>query len=216
MIGGLRLDELCSRYLDGDLAPEERLRFERLLIEDEEAKRRLEALRAVVRGLDELPKESPPPALKTQVRRRVAALSASRRWLDRVQDRLPRVVLDSPLLASFAVVLALGAILYLLAHGAARWAERPSTLVVAPGSTVTAPDGSAVQVVGDRRFEWREGMWWEEGLLERPVHLLRDAELAGWLDRHPADRELSPLGAVVVEGEGDAVVLSFAEPERLP
>jgi anti-sigma factor RsiW len=216
MIGGLRLDELCSRYLDGDLPPEERLRFERLLGEDEEARRRLEALRAVVRGLDALPKESPPPALKAEVRRRVAALSASRRWLDRVQDRLPRVVLDSPLLASFAVVLALGASLYLLAHGAARWAERPSTLVVAPGSTVTAPDGAAVRVVGERRFEWREGMWWEEGVLEHPVQLLRDTELADWLDLHPADRELSPLGAVVVEGEGDAVVLSFAEPERLP
>jgi hypothetical protein len=154
--------------------------------------------------------------LKTVVRRRVAAHSASRRWLERVQDSLQRVALGSPLLASFAVLLALGAILYLLAHGAARWAERPSTLVVAPGSTVAAPGGPTVRLVRGRRFEWREGMWWEEGLLERPAHLLRDAELADWLDRHPEDRELSPLGAVAVNGEEEPVVLLFTGPERRP
>ena len=216
MIGGLGLDELCSRYLDGDLAPEERLRFERLLAEDEEATRRLHALQAVVRGLDELPREPPPTALRTVVRRRVAADAAARRWLERAQDSLPRAVLDSPLLASFAVVLALGVILYLLALGAARRAERSSTLVVAPGSTVAAPDEPTVRTVGGRRFEWREGVWWEEDLRERPARLLRDAELAGWLDRHPEDRELSPLGAVAVKGEGDAVVLVFTGPERWP
>lgn len=220
MSAEIELEELCSRYLDGDLAPEDRRRLEGLLAEDEAARSRLRALRAVVRDLDQLPREPSPPALRSTVRRRLAGESPARRWLERVRAGVQRLVLDSTLLASFAVVLALGVIFYLLAQGAARRAERPTSLIVPPGSAVmepAEPPSPTARIVGDRRFHERAGAWWEEGVEDAPARLLRGAALADWLRRHPEDRALSALGgAVVVAGDGEPVVLAFPASERAP
>jgi anti-sigma factor RsiW len=215
MTHDLTVEELCSRYLDDDLEPDERRRFERLLAADETARDRLRRLEAVVRGLDALPREPSPISLRSAVRRSVASRSAAGRWLDRVQRGLQGLVLDSPLVASFAVVLCLGASLYLLADGTARRSARPTSLVVPPGSTVTAPAGSTTRVVGERRFEDRAGTWWEEGVETPPGRRLRGADLEAWLTLHPGDRELAALAAdVVVQTEGEVLVLAFAATER--
>lgn len=213
MIADTEMEVLCSRYLDGDLPPEARQRFERLLAEDAGARDRLRELRAVVGDLDALPREPSPPELRVVVRRRLAADSAARRWLDRVQEGLQRLVLDSPLLASFAVVLALGVILYLLAQGVAWRAERPTSVVVPPGGAAAAPTEppvSTVRILGERRFTRRDGAWWEEGAGSPPGRRLGGTALADWLDRHPEDRALAALGGnVVVRGDDESIVLGF-------
>lgn len=210
-------EELLSRYLDGDLSAEERRSVERRLAADPAARTRLDALRRLVRELDALPREGSPPSLAAAVHRRVRSESGARRWLERAQGELQRLVLDSPLLASFAVVLALALSYYLLAHGVARWAERPTSLVVAPGDAASEAARPAFRAVEGRRFERRDGRWWEEGVEELPVRTLGDRDLASWLERHPADRRLSTLGGpVVVAGDRGPIVLDFPAEEPGP
>ncbi len=53
-------DELLSAYLDGELSPDERVRAERLLAESENARQKLEELRAMSSSLAALPKRKLP------------------------------------------------------------------------------------------------------------------------------------------------------------
>ncbi|MEZ5331537.1 MAG: hypothetical protein R2991_05690 [Thermoanaerobaculia bacterium] len=205
-----RREELLSRYLDDDLPQRERRRLEGLLENDAAARERLDEMRRVVEALDALPREVTPPTLDDAVRRRVAADSVSRRWLDRVQQGVHRLVLNSPLPASFAVVLALAVSFYLLAHGVARRADHETSLVVAPAPGPATPETGDVRDLDGRRFRRLGDRWWQEGVESASGPVLRGEELQAWLALHPEDGPLARLGGeVVVAGEDGTVVLGF-------
>lgn len=210
MIHPMSQEELLSRYLDGDLPEVELRRLEGVLEADEAVRRRLEGMQRVVDELDALPRQRTPASLGDAVRRRIAADSPSRRWLDRVERGLQRLVMDSPLPATFAVVLALAVSFYLLAHGVARRAQDSTSLIVAPTARAEGGEGAPIRSVDGRRFRLVEGRWWEEGVETAGEPALRGDGLREWLVRHPEDGALARLGGdVVVAGEGGGVVLGF-------
>ena len=202
--------ELLSRYLDDDLEEADRRRLEAALERDPALRRELEGLRAVVAQLGDLERPAVPLELGGRVAR-LARLEARRTGLwERGHALLERHVLSSTLLPAFAVVLALGAILYVLSEGVSRLPEHGTRLVVAPGEAV----GSRREVAG-RLFAAVAGGWREVGLESGGVAPRRVAgeELADLVADRPELRQLAALGgAVQLRLDGEPVTLVFEEP----
>ena len=106
--------ELLSRYLDGDLGPAEHRKAENLMAEDPEALALYQGLQQVRGSLGQLPEVELPPHLGVLVRRRVALAAEESGLWQRVDARLRRLLVEPAMLPMFAVVLALGAMVYVL------------------------------------------------------------------------------------------------------
>ena len=217
--------ESLSLYLDAALPAAERRQVEDHLHGCLDCRQRLDGLRRVVSGLGRLPTAVPPEDLAARVVREIDLRGRRRRWGRLLEDGLPGPLLSSPPLHILALVLALGAIIYLFAHGLERRRERP-TRIVLPGTSsvvlgqpmraaapvVERDAGGELYLLGGR-FHRMDGVWVEEGLAARPpdARVALDATAAG-AAAVPEVAELAALGGPLRLRVGEEVVEIAFEP----
>ena len=225
-----------SLYLDAALPVAERRRFEEHLEVCPECRQRLDGLRRVVSGLGRLPTAAPPQDLAARVGREIDLRGRGGPWQRLLEGDLPRPLLASPPIHLLALILALGAIVYLFALGLERRRERPTRIVPLSADTVVverpadgaaaaaaaADGGESLYLLGGR-FRRAEGVWVEEGLARRrpdarvaidAAALATNPELAE-LAASPEVAELAALDAPLrlrVAGEVVEMALGAAEP----
>ena len=207
--------ESLSLYLDAALSAAERRRVEDHLHGCPECRQRLDGLRRVVAGLGRLPTAAPPEDLAARVAREIDLRGRRRRWGGLVEAGLPRPLLGSPPMHLLALVLALGAIIYLFAHGLEMRRERPTrivlpgadTVVVEPPPPDAAPAASGYRHLLGGRFRRAGDVWAEEGLEGRAPdsRVTLDAGDAG-ADAVPEVAELAALGGPVRMRVGSEIV----------
>ncbi|MCP4200673.1 MAG: hypothetical protein GY769_01910 [bacterium] len=140
--------ELLSSYADKEVTPAELRMVEGHLSDCTECRHRLSGLRAIAAGVRRLESVAPPPTLSAAVERRVrlAALEEPRGF--RLEEGLRRW-LGQPVLAPvFAIVLALGAILYLFALGVSEHGRTTTRVIVA-----SAPEEEDRETLGVPEIE---------------------------------------------------------------
>lgn len=153
--------EVLSSYLDEEVTPKQLRLVEEHLDECADCRRTLDGLRSVSESVRRLESVAPPPTLgmATEQRLRIAALEESR-GLD-IERSLGQWLKQPVLAPVFAVVLALGAILYLFSYGLAQRDQRTTRVVVAslPSEEADAveriepSDAPATSEANERRLE---------------------------------------------------------------
>lgn len=202
--------ELLSRFLDGDVNPDERRRVEALIDSDGEAREIYEGLSRVRGSLGQLQEAAPPTHLGLLVQRRIALEAESTGVWHQVDRRLRQWLLEPILLPAFAVVLALAAMFYVLANGLAR-SERHEPLFLSAPPPLQAPE--AMRVDG-REFVLTEAGWVdaavsaEDGELARTL-VVPAPEVDQWIVENPELVALVEMGTVVLERDGEIVRLVF-------
>ena len=204
--------ELLSRYLDGDLEPAERRRAEGLMAEDAEAREIYEGLRRVRGALGQLGEQAPPPHLGVLVQRRVALEAEDSSLWKRVDSRLRRFLVEPAMLPAFAVVIALAAMVYVLAHGLDRFERSREPVILRPDPAVL--EEPAPHQIDGRVFEYQGDRWVERGLdgeaaAVAPRVYIGTSEVEGWKLAHPELADVPSLGAVVLRLDGEVVELVF-------
>jgi anti-sigma factor RsiW len=232
--------ESLSLYLDAALPAAERRQVEDHLGACPQCRHRLDGLRRVVAGLGRLPTAAPPADLGARVTREADLRGRRSRWHRLLAGGLPVPLVAAPPMHLLALVLALGAIVYLFAQGVERRADRP-TRIVLPGaeSLIAEPPAAAAQplqmarTAGDEldllggRFERRDGVWVERGLAGRPPDTRVTVDAGGYgAAAVPEVAELAALGAPLRLRVGEQVVeiaceaaahdTSLQEPVRTP
>ena len=215
--------ESLSLYLDAALPAAERRRVEDHLEACPDCRRRLDGLRRVVSGLGRLPTAAPPEDLAARVAREIDLRGRRGRWSRLLGDGPPAPLLGAPPMYLLALVLALGAIVYLFAHGLEMARDRPTRIVMpGPESRSAEPSLPAMEAraVGEQlyllggRFERSGGAWVEAGLAQRaPDDRLTLDALGYGAAAVPEVAELSALGAPVRLRVGERVVeIAFVSP----
>jgi len=180
-------DELLSAYLDGELPPRRRESVESHLAGCGGCRARLGGLRRVVLSLSRLERVSPPPLLAQRVERRVTLFDREAGLVERLESRLQGFRLDSPLVVTFAVVLALATIVFLFSHGVANRRGDVSLRLATPEAARGLLDElEGLEIEG--RWLQRDGdRWVQEGTAERA------AETVAWgSERGAAVRRVHP------------------------
>ena len=113
------VEELSLR-LDAELSDRRRQELDRHLEQCTECRGRLEGLRAVSRALREARQPVPPIGMERRVRKSLRNVEVPSGWLSHLEGQLRRLVLQPSILPVYAIVLALGVILYLFSHGVAQ------------------------------------------------------------------------------------------------
>jgi hypothetical protein len=206
--------EVLSAYVDDELEPPVRLRLVEHLEECDECSQRLESMRRTVVTLRRLERAAPPPLLASAVRRQVALGPERRRgWVERWERRLPATPQGSPLFFSFALILCLGLVVYLFAHGVERSRQPRTALIVGKLPQAPVPTGEVVETrtlgAGNKAltYELVDGLWRLQGLQRRGADLRVAADSAEGrelLRLHPGvetlgERVLLRLDELVVE-----------------
>lgn len=213
--------ESLSLYLDAALPAAERRRVEEHLDDCAACRQRLDGLRRVVAGLGRLPTALPPDDLAARVVREIDLRGRSGHWRRRFAGLAPGPLLGAPPLHILALVLALGAIVYLFAQGVELRRDRPTRIVLPGAASVGAgPDAAAAEpwpagglfVLGGR-FERTGGIWVEEGLRGREpdIRVAVDAQGAG-ASAVPEVAELAAIGGPLRLWVGEKVVEITVEP----
>jgi len=192
--------ELLSSYLDREVT-----RAELRLVEDHlescgTCRRALAGLSAVSEGVRRLEAVAPPPTLSAEVERRVRLASRETSLSSRLESGVKRWLAQPVLAPVFAIILALGAILYLFAFGLSETERRGTRFVIAAAPSAEAELESEDAPAADeptappaRGFEAGP-----RGALERAE--LGDAARKGserW--REVAGRRFAAIGGVWVE-----------------
>jgi len=199
--------ESLSAYLDREL-PGSRVReVERHLEDCSRCRTHLESLSRVVRRLQAVQRVAPPPLLAGDVARRVALDRRPRSLLERLEGRLSGQPFQSQIFNTFALVMALAAILYIFAFSL-DLIERKQIPV-----RVVSPEASAEffrqheiaigvrSELADRVFHREGELWREDGAAGEP-----EAELAASSPEGLAVQERNPELGVLL-GQGQAVIL---------
>lgn len=163
--------EQLSSYLDAELAARDREQLEDHLEECPSCRSRLAGLRGVVRRLQRLESQAPPVELEFQVERRIAVEADREGLRGRLEETVKGLLLQPSLMPVFGLVVALALILYLFSFGLARF-ENGGTQLVIPSQPT-----DSVQVVFDREFVLRDGVWTERGL--SPASVTEVVDLRG-------------------------------------
>ncbi len=219
--------ESLSLYLDAALPATERRRVEDHLGACPECRRRLDGLHRVVAGLGRLPTAAPPADLGARIARQVDLGSRRGRWRRLVEEGLPSPLVAAPPMHLLALVLALGAIVYLFAQGIEQYADRPTRIVLPRSERVAAAPPAAAEprrmaaarnagedlyLLGGR-FERRDGVWVEWGLAGRAPDTRVVVQAAGYgAAAVPEIAELAALGAPLRLEVGRQVVEISVEP----
>lgn len=204
-------DDLLSAYLDGELPERQAETVESHLTDCPGCRARLDGLRRVVHALGRLERAAPPQVLAQRVERRIALAEGQSGLFERLESNLRGLSLESPMVVTFAVVLALATMVYLVSHGVARQQGDAAAPTAQPAEPVR---GSIAVTQVDGHSLVRRGNAWVEvaalGEIARPVPLDSEAgrELAG---RHPWAAGLLGLAvegsaheAMPVDASGDA------------
>lgn len=205
--------ENLSAYLDREL-PDRRVReVERHLEGCSSCRANLDSLSRVVHRLQAIERVAPPPLLAGDVARRVALDRQPKSLMERLESRLTSRPLQSQIFNTFALVMALAAIVYIFAFSA-DLIERKSVPV-----RVVSPEASkeflrqheisiGMRSEQDGRVFHREGdLWREEGASGDPETEIAASSTEGLAlqERNP---ELAPL-----LGQGQPVILRDGGPE---
>ena len=216
--------ESLSLYLDATLPPAVRRQVQDHLDACPACRQRLDGLRRVVAGIGRLPTAVPPDDLAARVGREIDLRGRRSRWSRLIQGGLPGPFVGSPPLHILALVLALGAIIYLFSFGVEMRRERP-TRIVLPGAesvVIRQPDDKARSAVaGDEdeslhmlggRFHRAGGIWVEEGLAGRlpDARVVLNSDATAIAD--PEVAELAALGAPLRLRVGEEVLEIAFEP----
>ena len=218
MSGHATADSL-SLYLDAELPAAERRRVEGHLGGCPECRQRLAGLRRVVDGLGRLPAAAQPEDLAARVVREVRLRGRRSGWRRLLEGGLPGPFVSAPPMHLLALILALGAIVYLFALGLERHGERPTRIVPVarggagggPAAPPAAPAeaGEIVYLLGGR-FRRLDGIWVEDGLAGLPPDE-RLALVVPAAPPAPEVAELIALGAPLRLRVGEEVVeIAFA------
>lgn len=220
--------ESLSLHLDSALPVGEHRRLAAHLDSCLECRQRLEGLRRVVAGLGRLPTATPPEDLAARVRLEITLRRRRSPWRRLIDDGLTAPALGAPPLHILALILALGAIVYLFALGLEMHRERPTRIVPIGAESLVAgrqtqplepvagaSAGESLYLLGGR-FRRANGVWVEEGLAERPpdARVRLDAAGAAVAPMAAAAKqevaELAAIGAPLRLRVGDEVVeISF-------
>ena len=174
-------------------------------------------LRAASARLGRLAQEVPPAPLARRVRRAAERGPAGQRLLERLEDGV-RGRLSQPVFGpAFAVVLALGVIIYLFSQGLAREDRARTRVIIQPASAeeqvTPSPESRAAAglAVGDRSFERVGGLWIELGLGAEEVVETRDLEPGDAVSGLTAGQleSLRPLGWVRLRADGRVIEITF-------
>ncbi len=157
-------EELLSAYLDGELKETKAQKVERHLEACSGCRARIDGLRRVVRSLARLERAAPPPVLARRVERRIALEGRGSSMFERLEDRLQGLPLDSPMVATFAVVLALGVIIYAFSHHVAHHRGDVSLQMASPEAVEGLMEEIGAVEIDGRHLERRGEAWVEEGL----------------------------------------------------
>lgn len=123
--------ELLSSYVDEEVTPAQLRLVEDHLSACTECRRTLSGLRAVAASVRRLETVAPPPTLSAAVERRVRLATLEKPRGFGFEEGLRRWLGQPVLAPAFAVVLALGAILYLFALGVSERGQTTTRVVVA-------------------------------------------------------------------------------------
>lgn len=204
--------ENLSAYLDREL-PDRRVReVERHIEGCPSCRANLDSLARVVHRLRRIERMAPPPLLAGDVARRVALDRRPKSLMERLESRLTNRPLQSQIFNTFAMVMALGAILYIFAFSA-DLIERKKVPV-----RVASPEASKEFIrqheiaigmrseLADRVFHREGDLWREEGAVGEP-----EAEIAASSPEGLALQERNPELAPLL-GQGQPVILRDGGP----
>lgn len=207
--------ELLSAYLDRQLVEPEARQLEEHLDRCSECHVRLEGLRKVVKRLQSMEQLATPLSLEQTVARRIALSDDRESLLDRFENSMSIFNRQSPILATFGVVIALALFIYLFSYTLhlretattpVIWEDPPTA--ASPADAVAV--GSRLEIIG-RQLVWSEdGLWVEEGVdaVTAARTLALDSEAGrAFLAEHPELADLTTLDRDVVLEVGGEVVL---------
>jgi anti-sigma factor RsiW len=201
-------DELLSAYLDGELAERQVETVEDHLAACPGCRTRLDGLRRVVRALGRLERAAPPQVLQQRVERRVALAGRQAGFLERLEDGLRGLSLESPMVVTFAVVLTLVTMVYVVSSGVARLQGDGAPASGAARSGEPLVGTVVVRQVAGRDLVRRGDAWVEVDALGEAVRSVPlDSEAGRDLaQRHPWVARLlgEPVPGGAVAGEGTA------------
>lgn len=212
--------EQLSDYLDERLDEPGRLRLEEHLAQCRECRQRLAGMRRVVQGLERLERTAPPPYLAQQVEQQIRLEVGSEGLVEKVERRLGMLMAQPSMLPTFALVVALAAIVYLFAYGLERHQGRGIPVVLEPPAVDVGQEAPENRVIGGRVFARHQGGWREMGSAgaapTMTVDLSTPAAAAEWLERHPElellSRELDGRVVLRLEDEWVEVILPVGDP----
>ncbi len=205
--------ELLSAYLDRQLVEPEARQLEQHLDRCPECDVRLEGLRKVVKNLRSLEQLATPLTLEQTVARRIALSEERESLLDRFEQSMSIFNRQSPILASFGVVIALALFIYFFSYTLhLRENALMPVIFEDPPSAAAAPEqtpGDSLNVAG-RHLVWSEnGLWVEQTVDEEAVERALEVDSEdgrAFLAEHPELADLAKLGRGVVLVVGGEVV----------
>ena len=201
--------EMLSAYLDRQLVEPEARELEQHLDRCPECHVRLEGLRKVVKNLQNLEQLATPLTLEQTVARRIALSDEPESLLDRFEHGMSIFNRQSPILATFGVVIALALFIYLFSY-TLHLRENTGVQVIWEDPPYAA-EGSRLEVAG-RQLVWSEstgGVWIEEGVDVAAVSrtLVADSEEGrAFLAANPELADLGELDRDVVFESGGEIV----------
>ncbi len=207
--------EQLSIYLDERLDDSERRRLEGHLADCEECRRRLAGMRRVVRGLERLERTAPPPHLAQQVGQQIRLEVGRQGFVERVEHRLGALMAQPSMLPTFALVVALAAIVYLFAYGLERHQNRGVPVILEPPVGSVGQEVAQSREVEGRVFAPQDAGWREQGSAGVIPTLVLDLTTAvgaaRWVERYPElerlSRELDGRVVLRLEEEWVEVIL---------
>lgn len=198
--------ELLSSYLDSEVSQAKLRLVEKHLDECSECRRTVAGLRAVSNGVRRLEAVAPPASLAASVERRVERASLEAAPGNRLEESLKRWMAQPVLAPVFAIVLALGAILYLFASGVAREEAGKTRLVIA-----AAPAESEREPLADRVAPHEGAGAAASGIGEAPSGAARQPAKAAAVSEEAEVKDETVTDTGVLEARG---AMSRAAPAR--
>ncbi len=205
--------ELLSAYLDRQLAGPEARQLEEHLDRCERCHVRLEGLRKVVTHLQTLDPLTPPSGLQAAVARRIQLSDRQPNLLDRFEQGISIFDRQSPILAMFAVIIALAMFIYLFSYALHQDQSGSIEVIFQDPPGAAAAEDQAIGsrlTAGGRQLVWSVGgLWVEEGAdvdaVARTLAVDSD-EGRDFLAAHPELADLAALDRSVVIRLGGEIV----------
>jgi len=186
--------ELLSAYLDSELDERDLVAVREHLGDCSACRDVYEGLSRVSIGLRQVAREPVPVEVGVVVRRRIGQFRSRPGLSERFEDFLGDISMQTRLAPVFALVMALAVILYIFSQGVARQERARVPIIVGPFAAPTvkleerspAAEEEAVGMraaesklaaaperwLGDRRFLWLDGIWFEEGVESSEIALV--------------------------------------------
>ena len=201
--------ELLSAYLDQQLVEPEARQLEEHLDRCQDCHVRLEGLRKVVKNLRNLEQLATPLTLEQTVARRIALSGERESLLDRFEHGMSIFDRQSPMLALFAVIIALAFFIYIFSYTLheQQTATTPVVFEDLPAALTPPAEGDRLIAAGRDLIRDAGGLWVEEGVdvdaVSRVVTVDSD-EGRAFLAAHPELAgliDLDPGVVLAVDGE---------------